>query len=290
MTLYAISGSTRETLDLESGSVSYQRVGSGPNLLFVHGWPLNGNTWRNVVPELPGYTSYVLDLPGTGASTDSRREPLSIQNHTRTVAQVIDALDLDDVVLVAQDSGGMIARYAAQQCHDRVRALALIGTEIPHDHAKLVVLYKLLAVLPGAKQMFGFSMGNRIIARTPLILGGTFHNRDELHGEFRTNLLGPILADNEAMDAMVEMIRNFSLDDIDALADVHPELTMPTLLIFGEDDGFFPVEKAREMANTFGGPTTFVSIANAKLFVHEEYPKLVAQHLNTFLAELAEQP
>lgn len=285
MSSYNIPGSIRDVVQAGSIPVSYQRVGHGPNLLFVHGWPFNGNTWRNVVPHLTGYTSYVLDLPGTGGSSGPDQGPLTIDDHARTVAGVIDALGLDEVTLVAQDSGGMIARNVAAMRPDEVKALLLAGTEIPHDHATLVVLFKLLARLPGARQMFRFSMGNRFIARTPLILGGTVHDRSFLDGEFRDNLLRPILTDKAAMTAVVEMIRNFSLADIDALADVHPTLTMPTLLIFGEDDRFFPADKARDMAQQFGGPTTFVSVPDAKLFVHEEYPGVVAGHMLAFLAD-----
>ena len=286
MTTYQIPGAIRETVTVDDIDVSYQRLGTGPNLVFVHGWPLNGNTWRNVVSHLDGYTRWVIDLPGTGASKRSPQTPLSIQGHVSTVVGLLDELDLEDVVLVAQDSGAMIARFAAAQRPERVQALALIGTEIPNDHAKLVLLFKLIGALPGARHMFGFSMGNRFIARTPLILGGTVHDKRFLDGEFRTNLLDPILADREAMEAVVEMIQNFSLEDIDALAEVHPTLTMATLFIFGEDDTFFPVDKARDMASQFGGPTTFVTVPNAKLFVHEEYPELVAMKISEFLAGL----
>jgi len=288
MSTFAITESTRETVEVGSTLVSYQRVGTGPNLLFIHGWPLNGNTWRNVVPHLPGFTSHVIDLAGTGQSMAPRTAPLSVQGHAETVVGFIDALGLDDVTLVAQDSGAMIARYAAEKRQDAVNGLVLIGTEIPNDHAKLVVLFKALAVMPGAKHMFRFSMGNRFIARTPLILGGTVHDTSFLDGEFRDNLLGPILGDDQAMNALVEMIRNFSLADIDALEHVHPKLTMPTLLIFGEDDTFFPIDKARDMAQQFGGPTTFVSVPDAKLFVHEEYPELIAENILQFLAEQIE--
>ena len=52
MSHYQIPGATRETIRVGETEVSYQRIGNGPNLVFVHGWPLNGNTWRNVVSYL----------------------------------------------------------------------------------------------------------------------------------------------------------------------------------------------------------------------------------------------
>lgn len=279
-----IAGSTRQVVDVGHTKVSVQTVGSGPNLLFVHGWPLNGNTWRNVVPHLDGYTSYVMDLPGCGESKATDQTPLTVRGHADSVVRVIDALGLDEVTLVGQDSGGMVCRFAAQQRPSVVRALVLGGTEIPGVHAPLVWLFKALAKLPGAKAAFRINMANRFLTRSPLILGGTVYDKSILDGEFRTNLLDPILDDPDAMDAIVEMIKHFSADDIDALGDVHPMLTMPTLLIYGEDDKFFPAEKARLMANQFGGPTDFVTIAKCKLFLHEEHPERFAQLTHEFLS------
>ena len=279
-----MTATSSHTIDVGHTHVSYQKIGSGPNLLFIHGWPLNGNTWRNVVPHLDGFTRYVVDLPGAGGSKATSETPLTVRGHAETVVRVIDELGLDEVVLVAQDSGGMIARFAAADRPGVVRALSLAGTEVPGVHAPLVRLFKMLAHLPGARMSFKFSMGNRFLARTPLILGGTVYDKALLDGELRTNLLEPILADPDAMSAMVKMIRDFSLDDIDVLADIHPKLTMPTLLMFGEDDSFFPIDKARAMVDQFGGPTEFVAFENCKLFLHEEHPERLAALTRDFVA------
>lgn len=278
-----ITDSTRQFVDIGHTNVSYQKLGAGPNLLFVHGWPLNGNTWRNVVPHLDGYTRYVLDLPGSGESKATEKTPLTVRGHVDSVIRFIDRVGLDEVVLVGQDSGGMICRFVAEQRPEVVVALSLCSTEIPHVHPPLVKIFKGLAHLPGAKAMFKLSMGNNVLARTPLVLGGTVFDKSLLDGEFRTNVLDPILADDDAMDAAVKVIHDFSLDDIDALADVHQKLTMPTLLVFGEDDPFFPVDDARAMVSQFGGPTEFVAIADCKLFLHEEYPQRFAELTRSFL-------
>ena len=279
-----IAGTTRESVDIGRTRISYQKRGSGPSLVFIHGWPLNGNTWRNVVPRLEGFTSYAIDLPGCGATAATDQTPLSVRGHADAVVGFIDALGLDEVVLIGQDSGGMVCRYVAQKRPNAVQSLVLIGTEIPGVHSPLVKLFALMAKLPGVKAMFRLAMGNKLLAKSPLSLGGTVHDTTFLDGEFRTAVIEPVLADDVAMDAAVAMIRHFSFDDIDALADVHAELTMPALLIFGEDDGFFPVDKAEQMQSQFGGPTEFVRVPKAKLLVHEEYPEKIADLTKAFLA------
>lgn len=279
----SIDGATRHFVDLGHTNLSYQKLGAGPDVVFIHGWPLNGDTWRNVVPHLDGFTRWVIDLPGTGHSKATDASPYTVRAYADAVVAFIDALGFDDVVLVAQDSGGMMARFAAEQRPQVVSALSLAGTEIPGVHAPLVTLFKFLAKLPGGKSMFKLTMSNRFLARTPLILGGTVFDRSLLDGDLRTKLLDPILADDDALKWVVKMIKHFSFADIDVLADVHPNLTMPVLLAYGEDDGFFPVEKARAMADQFGGPTEFVSIPNCKLLLHEEHPQRFAELTSTFL-------
>lgn len=273
----------KEFVDVGHTRVAYFKTGSGPDLLFIHGWPLNGTTWRHVVPEMAGFTSWVIDLPGAGDSPATDLTPLTISGHAETVVRVMDELGYSDVVLVGQDSGGMIARYAAEKRPEVVRALSLCGTEIPGHHPPLVSFFTFAGKLPAAAATFKLLMGNRAIARTPLILGGTVADKSLLDGEMRETLLDPILADDAAMASAIKLIRNFSKGDVDPLAQTHRNLTMPTLLVWGEDDPFFPVDKARAMAEQFAGPTKFEILPDTKLLVHEERPHEFAALTRDFL-------
>ena len=56
-------------LDVGEGEVAYRRVGTGPDVLFVHGWPVSGATFRTLLPHLaPHVTCHLLDLVGAGSS------------------------------------------------------------------------------------------------------------------------------------------------------------------------------------------------------------------------------
>ena len=91
----------------------YRRVGTGPDVLFVHGWPVSGATFRTLLPHLVDHvTCHVIDLPGAGSSRFTDDTPLSIDQHITSVRRVVDLLGLDDVAVVGHDSGGMIARHA----------------------------------------------------------------------------------------------------------------------------------------------------------------------------------
>ena len=60
---------TTTLIDVGPSKLAYTRTGRGPDLVFVHGWPLHGATFRHIVPALSDrFTCHVIDLPGTGAS------------------------------------------------------------------------------------------------------------------------------------------------------------------------------------------------------------------------------
>src|SRR5262245_49620105 len=63
----ALCAAPTERIDVGHSRVAYYRFGSGPDLVFVHGWPLHAATFRKVVPELAtAFTCHLIDLPGAG--------------------------------------------------------------------------------------------------------------------------------------------------------------------------------------------------------------------------------
>ena len=76
-------------------------------MLFVHGWPVSGATFRLLLPHLVDHvTCHVIDLPSAGSSRFDEPHDLTIEQHIETVRRVVDLLELDDVAVVGHDSGG----------------------------------------------------------------------------------------------------------------------------------------------------------------------------------------
>ena len=68
------------------GEVAYRRVGTGPDVLFVHGWPVSSATFRTLLPHLTDHvTCHLIDLPGAGSSRFTADTPLTIDNHIHSV-------------------------------------------------------------------------------------------------------------------------------------------------------------------------------------------------------------
>jgi haloalkane dehalogenase len=272
-------------IDIGSSKLGYRKVGVGPDLLFIHGWPLHRETWRNVAANLGEFTCHLIDLPGSGASVTPSVEKVSLDGHVDAVIQVVDALGLDRFVMVGNNSGGMIARFAAERLGERVTALVLTGTEIPGHHPAQIDRLQLAARLPGSQAVTKALINNRRAARSSNLLGGCFWNRDLIEGDFRTKVLDQTFTDDAVLGRQLEILGSYTTDVVDQLRDTHANLSCPALLIWGEQDPFFPVAKAREMCDQFAGPTEFVALDNARLLVHEEYPiefaRLAAKFLST---------
>ena len=131
------------------------------------------------------------------------------------------------------------------------------------------------------------ALASHRLITSPLVFGGAVGDTALLNGEFRDLLIDPWLSDEDRVDQKMAMLKQFSMDAVDGLADIHPQIAAPTLFIWGEDDPFFPVEDARAMTSQFGGPTTFEVVPGAKLLVHEEFPERFAASMSRFLRPLS---
>ena len=276
---------TNTFIDIGHSQVAYECVGTGPDVLFIHGWPLHSETWREIVGGLDGYRCHLIDLPGAGKSKATKDTPTTLTGYAESVGRVIDHLGLDRLSLVANNSGGVFARLAAAERPDQIASLVLSGSEIPDHHSWQFALFVMLANLPtGDNAPLKQLLGNGVLATSPLGLGGSFHDISNVSERFIT-MMGDFLSNDDTSESQLALVRDFDTDVIDSLRGVHRRLTMPTLLIWGEDDPFFPADEARRMAEQFGGPTTFESIPNAKLFVHEERPAEFVELTRQFLDE-----
>lgn len=264
-------------LDVGAGEAAYRRAGSGPDVLFVHGWPVSGATFRRLLPYLVDHvTCHVIDFPSAGASRFDDETPMSIGQHIKTVQRVVDLLDFDKVAVVGHDSGGLIARHAMVN-DDRLSAMGLLNTEPPEPSLRF---RSFLAArhLPGIGAAMGWATGRPRVVRSRAVFGDAFADRSGLDGEFAEFFLKPLHESSARRHAAVKLLRSFDFDDLSALPDIHAEIDVPVGLVWGAKDPFFPVRDATKMLGTFPNATLQV-IEGAGLFCHEERPAEVAEAL-----------
>ena len=122
-------------IKLPAGELEVFRRGSGPPVVFSHGWLANANMWRHVVEPLADrHTCIALDLPlGSHRVPMGADADLSPRGCGELIAGVLAELALEDVTLVGNDSGGAYSQIAAAAHPERVARLVLNSCETPFD-------------------------------------------------------------------------------------------------------------------------------------------------------------
>lgn len=270
-------------VDVGHSRLASWTFGSGPDVLFVHGWPLSAATFRHVADQLAGsFTCHLVDLPGAGRTAAPDPSVIDFPTHAATVRAAADALGLSRFALVAHDSGGFVARLVAAD-DPRVAGIVLGNTEIPGHMPPALLAYVLLARSGLGDTLLPHLLGSRLVRHSALGFGGCFADPRSADGEFHELFVEPLITSPEARAGAMALLRNVHGDAMDGLRDVHARIEAPVHLVWGEADPWFPVAKARAMLPQLGGPATMSTIAGGKLFVHEDHAGAFAAHAAPFL-------
>ena len=126
--------SSKHSIQTASGRISYVEQGTGPVALFVHGVLLNGHLWRHQLGELSDIRRTIaVDLLAHGDTEITADQDVSVTANAKMLSEFLDALHIDQVDLVGNDSGGGIAQIFAALNPERVRTLTLTDCDT-HDN------------------------------------------------------------------------------------------------------------------------------------------------------------
>jgi pimeloyl-ACP methyl ester carboxylesterase len=274
-----------QALEVPGGVIRYREVGSGPPLVFVHPFLCTSTHWRKLTPLLSArYRCLLPDWPlGAHSVPFAADADLSPRGIARLVLAFLERLDLRDVTLVGNDSGGAIAQLATAEDARRIGRLVLCNCDAfevfpPAEFGYL----KWLGRIPGA--MFATTRLMRrflALARNPLAFGGVV--REPIPDEVLREYLSP--------GATIAGVRR---DTRKLIAGVDPALTMwaaeelrgfrgQVLLAWGTDDRFFPLRLAERLRDTIPA-ARLEPIADCRAFVPEDQPERLAQVMGDFLS------
>jgi pimeloyl-ACP methyl ester carboxylesterase len=271
-------------LDLGHARLPYWVTGSGPDLVLVHGWPVDGRTWRRIVPPLAEhFTCHVIDLPGAGRSTWTPQTPRGCDGLTASLTQAVEKMQLDERFgFVAFDSGGGFARKVAAQMPERIVGLALGNTETPKDYSSLFRAALRNGRKFGAKTAMWFGLQFGFVREKAWETSAT---DAALRKELAELFVRPLARDRRKFSGVFVLADGLRAEDFDGCYEAHGKITAPVRLIWGTDDPWFKLDAAKRMVEQFAGPTTLDEIEGGKLFVHEEFPArfsaLVLEHFRT---------
>src|SRR5437764_1754942 len=128
------ASAARHGVETASGCISYTEQGAGPVALFVHGVLLNGHLWRQQLSQLSDTRRCIaVDLLAHGETEIAPGQDVSVTANALMLESFLDALSIDQVDLVGNDSGGGIAQIFAARHPERLRSLTLTDCDA-HDN------------------------------------------------------------------------------------------------------------------------------------------------------------
>jgi pimeloyl-ACP methyl ester carboxylesterase len=254
-------------------------IGSGRrHILFLHGFAASLHTWDSLVPFFPSgeYTLHLLDLKGHGRSVKHCRGDYSALHNAAIVNAYILSLGVDGVYLVGHSFGGLVAMYAALECH-RISRLVLI--DAPGFPQKIPRFIRILRI-PFIGPLFLALLSPRVVARKGLESVFYRHERiTEQHVErYAAGYRG--LA---AARALAKTARQLIPDNAEQVTGRYATLAIPVLILWGEHDRIVKPCQGRKLHQEITG-SRLVTMADCGHNPHEELPEKTFGPIRAFLA------
>jgi pimeloyl-ACP methyl ester carboxylesterase len=271
-------------VSLEHGTVRYRDEGSGPPVVFVHGALVNGTLWSPVVERLAADARCIVpDLPLGSHPVALRPDAdLTPTGLARLIADLIEALDLRDVTLVGNDTGGALCQFVVTNHPERIGRLVLTDCDAFENFPPKAFRTLVLAARTHTLTAGMWPMRLRVAARLPMAYGWLTKRR--LPDEVLDGWIGAFHADRgvrrDARRFLAAVDPGLLLDNTTRLT----EFDRPVLLAWASEDPFFPLEHAHRLAAIFPDARV-VEIPDARAFVSWDQPDRVAELLRAFVPE-----
>ena len=275
-------------VELSAGPIHYLDSGAADGaetLVFVHGFGVNGRLWDGVASALAGsHRCIVPDWP-MGSHPEAMRPgaDLSPPAVARLIGEFLQKLDLDDVTIVGNDSGGAVSQMLVTRHPARIGRLVLTNCDcfekFPPQPFKTT--FK-VAQLPGVPFILSRSLQLGFVRRGPLGYGGLAAK--PVDDAVLRSFVDPLHRDaGVRRDGLRFAAGADPRDTMDAASKL-PDLKIPALLAWGAADPFFTVADARRLDGLIPD-SRLVEIAGAKTFVPLDEPERVASEIASFVAD-----
>jgi pimeloyl-ACP methyl ester carboxylesterase len=270
-------------VDLSSGRIRYRDTGEGPPIVFVHGLLVDGRLWRKVTPALESeFRCITPDLP-LGAHTIPMKADADVSppGLARTVMEFIEKLDLRDVTLVGNDTGGALVQIAiTSEPNDRIARVVLTPCDAFENF--LPPMFKglqLLARFQPALTAFVQPLRLRPLRRLPLAFG--WLAKRPIDAEVENDWIRAFFTRKETRRDVARILRAIDAKYTQQAADRLREYKRPVLIAWATDDKVFPLEHAHQLAKRL--PDARVEeIADSYSFVPEDQPDRLAELIREF--------
>jgi pimeloyl-ACP methyl ester carboxylesterase len=272
--------SERKEIDLPAGRISYREAGSGKPIVFVHGYLVDGRLWDGVVDLLGDrYRCLAPDWPiGSHRAAMNPDADLSPTGVAATIDAFLQALDLDDVTIVGNDSGGAMSQVLVTRHPDRVGRLVLTNCDT-HENFPPGMFKALmpLAKLPGAVTALLLPLRSGAVARAAY----KPFTRTPISPALISSWLEPGMHDvavrRDLRKVTVDMNKRYTLEAAEKLRGSQ----LPILLAWAPGDKYFPISYAERLAGEAGN-ARIARIPDSRTFVPLDQPQRLADEIAAF--------
>lgn len=273
----------KHELHLPQGTIRYREDGSGEPLLFVHGVVVNGDLWRNVVPRLSkDFRCIVPDWPlGSHEVPMAEDADLTPPGLAKLVVDAIDALGLESVTLVGNDTGGAISQIVAAEYPERVSRLVLTSCDV-YDRffPPLFKPLQMAAMLPGSMWLIGQSLRPRFAQRLPIAYGWVAKRHPEKAAI--ESYLRPGRSSRGVRRDLRKVLRGIDSRYTIEAAEKLKGFDKPALVAWASEDKLFPIEYAHRLAADLPN-ATLEEIPDSYTFIPEDQPERLVDAIAAFV-------
>ncbi|MEV7097528.1 alpha/beta fold hydrolase [Amycolatopsis sp. NPDC051045] len=274
---------------LPAGEVRYCERGTGAPVVFVHGVLTNAELWRKVVPDVAaaGFRCLAPDLPLGSHDLPMRADAdLSPAGNADVIADFLEALDLRDVTLVANDTGGALTQILLSRRPERVGRVVLTPSDcFEYFFPPIFKALPPLARIPGSMAVLGQLLRVRALYPLPILFGWVV--KRPLPAAVAQAYLAPLRRSAGVRRDLRKLLRDVHPRHTLAAAEALRTFDRPVLLAWAPEDRLFPIRLAHRLAALLPD-AKLVEVPDSYTFVSEDQPAVLARHVAEFAGVMAD--
>jgi pimeloyl-ACP methyl ester carboxylesterase len=269
---------TIQKVRVDGLDIEYTDTGTGPTVLFVHGVYVTGALWKDVIGELgDGFRCIAPTWPLGAHSTPTDGADLGAEAAARRIVHFMEALDLRDVTVVANDTGGgLVLASLGDPTLDTSRIARLVLTNCdsyehfpPGSFAQIVKLCRFSSAVGGAiVRLLATGPGQAFFLKAVSKHRPTQERQREIFGAFATSGA----ARHDAVKVTASLDPALTLRAAPAIE----AFDRPVTLTWGTEDQLFPIDHARRLRDAFPH-ATLIEIHGSSTFVMLDAPRELAE-------------
>ena len=271
----------RRFADTAFGRIAYIDKGTGPAALFLHGFPLSSFQWRGAIERLSPYRRCLApDSMGLGYTEPAPGQSVTPAAQVEMIAAFLDHLGVQQIDLIANDSGGAVAQLFVAKYPQRARTMLLTNCDVETDSPPSALLPIIDLARAGLypERLLEPWLRHKDLARSATGLGGIcYSNPTHPTDAALDQYLRPLVASPERKALVNRYTLGLAPNPLEGIASQLRQCTVPTRIVWGMSDTIFSTRSPDYLAAILPRFLGIRRIDQAKLFFPEEYPDLIAQ-------------